>query len=139
VFVLDEDTDRADLVRQSLTIGHEAILGELDGGLDTWTAAGLPTTSIALVDADGMRGTILDIRQTNEWDAGHVPGAIHAELGVLDPAAVPQGPVTVMCGHGERAMTAASVLQAGGHDDLAVLAGGPADWTAATGTPLVTR
>jgi glyoxylase-like metal-dependent hydrolase (beta-lactamase superfamily II)/rhodanese-related sulfurtransferase len=139
VFILDEDTDRDDLVRQSLTIGHEAILGELDGGLDTWTAAGLPTKSIALVDAYGMRGTILDIRQTNEWDGGHVPGAIHAELGALDPAAVPQGPVTVMCGHGERAMTAASILQAGGHDDLAVLAGGPADWTAATGTPLVTR
>jgi glyoxylase-like metal-dependent hydrolase (beta-lactamase superfamily II)/rhodanese-related sulfurtransferase len=139
VFILDEDTDRADLVRQSLTIGHDAILGELDGGLDTWTTAGLPTASIALVHADGMPGTILDIRQANEWDAGHVSGAIHNELGGLDPATVPPGPVTVMCGHGERAMTAASILQAAGHDDLAVLSGGPADWTAATGAPLATR
>lgn len=139
VFILDEATDRADLVRQSLTIGHDAILGELDGGLDTWTTAGLPTASIALVHAGAVRGTILDIRQANEWDAGHVPGAIHTELGALDPATVPHGPVTVMCGHGERAMTAASILQAAGHDDLAVLAGGPADWSAATGAPLATR
>jgi rhodanese-related sulfurtransferase len=139
VFVLDEDTDRDDLVRQSLTIGHDAILGELDGGLDTWTAAGLPTASIDLVDADGVRGTVLDIRQSNEWVAGHVPGAVHAELGSLDPGRVPHGPVTVMCGHGERAMTAASILQAAGHDELAVLAGGPAEWSAATGTPLATR
>jgi glyoxylase-like metal-dependent hydrolase (beta-lactamase superfamily II)/rhodanese-related sulfurtransferase len=139
VFILDQDTDRGDLVRQSLTIGHDAILGELDGGLDTWTAAGLPTASIDLVAADGMRGTILDIRQTNEWEAGHIPGAIHAELGSLDTESVPPGPVTVMCGHGERAMTAASILQAAGHEELAVLAGGPADWSAATGTPVATR
>ena len=139
VFILDEDTDRDDLVRQSLTIGHDAVLGELDGGLGTWTAAGLPIESIDLVAADGMRGTVLDIRQANEWAAGHVPGAIHAELGSLDPQRVPPGPITVMCGHGERAMTAASILQAAGHDELAVLAGGPGDWSAATGTPLATR
>jgi rhodanese-related sulfurtransferase len=70
VFILDEDTDRDDLVRQALTIGHDAILGELDGGLHTWIAAGHPTASIDLVDADGVRGTILDIRQSNEWAAG---------------------------------------------------------------------
>ena len=39
-----------------------------------------------------------------------------------------------MCGHGERAMTGASILEAAGHPDVAVLAGGPADWAAATGT-----
>jgi hydroxyacylglutathione hydrolase len=86
-----------------------------------------------------IRFSILDIRQANEWAAGHVPGALHTELGSLDPDNVPQGPVTVMCGHGERAMTAASILQAAGHDELAVLAGGPGDWSAATGTPLATR
>lgn len=137
-FILDDDTDRADLVRQCLTVGHDAILGELDGGLDRWVAAGLPVASIALVDATGVGGTILDIRQDTEWDAGHVPGAIHVELGALDPTAVPNGPVTVMCGHGERAMTGASILEAGGHGSLSVLAGGPADWAAATGTALQT-
>lgn len=139
VFVLDEATDRTDLVRQCLTVGHDAIVGELDGGMDAWTAAGLPTESTALLGATEIAGTVLDVRQDSEWDAGHLHGALHIELGALDPAAVPDGPVTVMCGHGERAMTGASILQAGGHQDVAVLAGGPTDVSSATGTPLVTE
>lgn len=136
VFILDERTDRADVVRQCLTVGHDAVLGELDGGLDTWRAAGLPVASIPLVDAHGVNATVLDVRQDDEWEAGHLPGAIHVELGDLSQTPVPGGPVTVMCGHGERAMTGASLLQSAGHDAVSVLAGGPADWSAATGTAL---
>ena len=44
--------------------------------------------------------------------------------------------VTVMCGHGERAMTGASVLEANGARDLRVLVGGPDDWAHATGETL---
>jgi rhodanese-related sulfurtransferase len=42
-----------------------------------------------------------------------------------------------MCGHGERAMGAASLLERAGHHDLAVLDGGPQDWIGATGGRLV--
>jgi rhodanese-related sulfurtransferase len=42
-----------------------------------------------------------------------------------------------MCGHGERAISAASLLQRAGHTDLAVLRGGPTDWAKATGQDLV--
>ena len=44
----------------------------------------------------------------------------------------------VMCGHGERAMGAASLLEAAGHHDLVVLDGGPQDWAQATGDRLAT-
>ncbi len=138
VFVLDDTVDRRDLVRQCLTVGHDAIVGELDGGLDTWTAAGLPVASIPIVDAGDITGTVLDVRQTGEWDVGHVPDAVHIELGDLRDTPVPAGPVTVMCGHGERAMTGASLLELAGHRDLAVLAGGPQDWSDATGLDLRT-
>ena len=40
------------------------------------------------------------------------------------------GPVTLMCGHGERAMTAASLLDRAGHRDVTVAVGGPDDWAA---------
>lgn len=138
VFVLDDTVDRTDLVRQCLTVGHDAMLGELDGGLDTWADAGLPVASIPLVDAGDVTGTVLDVRQASEWETGHVPDAIHIELGELTDAPVPVGPVTVMCGHGERAMTGASLLEIAGHRDLAVLAGGPQDWSDATGVDLRT-
>jgi hypothetical protein len=44
-----------------------------------------------------------------------------------------------MCGHGERAMTGASLLEQRGRTDLTVVAGGPEDWAAATNGRLVTR
>ncbi len=138
VFVLDDTTDRADLVRQCLTIGHDAILGELDGGLAAWISAGLPITSTPIVDEGTMAPTVIDVRQDGEWAAGHLPGAIHVELGQLAEATLPEGPMTVMCGHGERAMTGASLLKAAGHRHLSVLGGGPEDWSAATGTALET-
>lgn len=138
VFILDEDTDRADLVRQCLAVGHDNLLGELHSGIDAWAAAGLPVEPTLLVTADNMAGTVLDIRQQNEWDEGHVPGAIHVELGDLATTAVPDDPMTVMCGHGERAMSGASILQAAGHRGVSVLAGGPDDWHTATGIDLET-
>ena len=47
-----------------------------------------------------------------------------------------KGPLTLYCGHGERAMTAASLLERAGRDDLFVMLGGPSDWSAATGRAL---
>ncbi|MGH9249269.1 MAG: MBL fold metallo-hydrolase [Acidimicrobiales bacterium] len=138
VFVLDDATDRADLVRQCLTIGHEAILGELDGGLATWVAAGLEVGSIPLVGPSSVASTVVDVRQDTEWAGGHLPGALHLELGELADATLPDAVMTLMCGHGERAMTGASLLAAAGRHDLSVLIGGPDDWHEATGIDLQT-
>jgi rhodanese-related sulfurtransferase len=67
-----------------------------------------------------------------------VPGARHVELSSLAAAVIEPGPVTVMCGHGERAMTGASILAAAGHADVAVFDRGPDSWAAATGRTLTT-
>jgi hydroxyacylglutathione hydrolase len=138
VFVTDPDQDRRDLVRQALKVGYERLAGELAGGMAAWRAAGLPTARIPLVGVDGVEGRrVLDVRQDAEFAAGHLPGARHVELGTLAGAgALPAGPLAVMCGHGERAMTGASLLQRAGRSDLTVLVGGPGDWAAATGRPL---
>jgi rhodanese-related sulfurtransferase len=85
-----------------------------------------------------MAETVVDVRQDSEWAAGHLPGAIHVELGDLADASLPGAPMTVMCGHGERAMTGASVLEAAGHREVSVLAGGPGDWSDATGLDVQT-
>jgi rhodanese-related sulfurtransferase len=82
--------------------------------------------------------TVLDVRQEAEFTAGHVPGAVNVELGALAVRLedVPSGPLLVMCGHGERAMGAASILERAGHGDVRVLDGGPKEWAAATGRGL---
>ena len=136
IFVLDDGQDRNDLVRQCLDVGHERLLGELHGGIAAWAAAGLPSATLPLVDAAHLTGPIIDVRQANEYAASHVPGALNIELGQIAQTNVPAGPIAVMCGHGERAMTGASILQSLGYTELVVLAGGPDDWAAATGRAL---
>jgi rhodanese-related sulfurtransferase len=138
VFVLDEGQDRADLVRQSLNVGYEKLVGELDGGMDAWRAAGFAQVEHQLVAPDRVDGTVLDVRQRSEFDEGHLPEAVNVELGSLEDLVdqLPDGAVTLMCRHGERASTAASILEAHGRNDVRVLVGGPADCAAATGCRL---
>jgi hydroxyacylglutathione hydrolase len=138
LFVLGDDQDRSELVRQCLSVGYEHLAGELDAGMRAWRVADLPEATIEIVGPEALGPNIVDVRQRNEYVAGHVPGAVNVELGSLPDAldAVPEGPVIMMCGHGERAMTAASVLTARGRTDVSVLAGGPEDWAAATGLAL---
>jgi glyoxylase-like metal-dependent hydrolase (beta-lactamase superfamily II)/rhodanese-related sulfurtransferase len=139
IFVLDRDQDRAEVVRQAHKVGYEHLLGELCGGMAAWGAAGFESSQIALVPAAEATGTIVDIRQAPEFAGGHLPGALHVELGSVQDAELPRrDPLTVMCGHGERAMSAASILEAGGHGELAVVLGGPADWASASGRALET-
>jgi rhodanese-related sulfurtransferase len=146
VVVRDPDQDVEEIVWQAAKIGYESLAGELAGGMPAWTAAGLAAASTELVAPDQLAGRrVLDIRQREEFAGGHLPGAHHCELGALtdtQPTHLDSGlsgsddPVVLMCGHGERAAGAASLLERAGHRDLAVLVGGPDDWARATGEDL---
>jgi rhodanese-related sulfurtransferase len=137
-FVLAGGQDPAEVAWQALKIGYENLAGQLAGGMAAWQADGRPAEETELVAPCGMDGrAVLDVRQDAEYMSGHVPGAAHIELGDLPGRAQDApGEAVVMCGHGERAMTAASLLQRAGHDGLAVLAGGTQDWATATGRAL---
>jgi hydroxyacylglutathione hydrolase len=138
VFVLDRTQDRAELVRQCHKIGYERLTGELAGGMAAWRAAGLPEGQLERIAPGEIVGPVLDVRQAGEVAVGHLPGAVAVELGALDGGeGLPAGSLTVMCGHGERATTAASLLARAGRRDLrVVMGGGAAEWSAATGRPL---
>ena len=140
VVVAGEGQDRADIVRQALKVGYEGLAGELDGGMAAWRAAGGDVRRIAVVASRALSApTVVDVRQASEYTSGHVPGAVSAELGTLTaPAHLPEGPLTLMCGHGERAMTAASLLERDGRSGLTVVEGGPDDWAAVPGHRLET-
>jgi hydroxyacylglutathione hydrolase len=138
VFVIDPDQELAELAWQALKIGYERLAGYLAGGMASWAADGGAQQCIDVL-APGRIGErpVLDVRQASEHTAGHIPGAVHIELGSLAERAddAPAGAV-VACGHGERAMTAASLLDRAGQRGLAVLQGGPDDWAEATGRAL---
>jgi len=136
VAVRNPGQDLGEVAWQALKIGFDRLTGELAGGMAAWAG---PTRTIPLLRADEIGASrVLDVRQDSEYDAGHVPAADHVELGSLpgEAAAQPPGPVVVMCGHGERAMTGASLLERAGHTGVQVLEGGPGEWATATGRSL---
>ncbi|WP_433381196.1 MBL fold metallo-hydrolase [Streptosporangium sp. CA-115845] len=131
VVVRNPEQDPEEIVWQSLKIGHEKLMGEL---VDHWhRAAG----TIDVIGPDHIGDTqILDVRQATEFHNGHLPGARHVELGQLADTDLGDEPLVVMCGHGERAATAASLLRRTGHRHVAILSGGPDDWSRITSLPL---
>ena len=62
------------------------------------------------------RATVVDVRQHDEWAAGHLPGAIHVPIQDVLSAipALPDGELWVHCRSGYRAGIAASLLHRGG-------------------------
>jgi glyoxylase-like metal-dependent hydrolase (beta-lactamase superfamily II)/rhodanese-related sulfurtransferase len=139
VVVRTADQDPDEVLWQARKVGYDRIVGELADGLTGWAAAGQPLARTAIPDpADVDPTRVLDVRQRSEYAGGHLPGAINLELGALAGSPLPGGPLVVMCGHGERAASAASVLERHGRTDVAVLLAGPTDWSAATGRPVST-
>ena len=56
---------------------------------------------------------VLDVREHNEWDAGHAPGAVHIQLGELNARheEIPKdATVLVICRSGARSDRAADAL-----------------------------
>jgi rhodanese-related sulfurtransferase len=138
VVVRNHGQNPADILWPALNIGYTAIAGELTGGVAVWTG-GLATTRVVGPSAVDTPA-VVDVRQSSEHADGHLPGARLIELGNLlrMAAELPDEATTVMCGHGERAATAASLLERAGRRDLSILAGGPRDWAQATGRTLDT-
>lgn len=134
IVLRDADQDAEEIVWQATKIGYRNLAGEVTGGMDAWRSLGAPTGTIPLSTAAPAEAVqVLDIRQRAEFEAGHVPGAQHIELGALTDRIdeVADRPTVVMCGHGERAMGAASMLAQAGHQHVQVLEGGPQDWAVA--------
>ena len=76
---------------------------------------------------------IVDVREQDEWDEGHVPGAIHIPRGHLESrieaAATDRSqPILLYCSGGNRSAFAAKTLQELGYDEPVSLAGGFTDW-----------
>ncbi len=74
---------------------------------------------------------VLDVRESWEYLAGHLPGAVLVPLGELDRrlAEVPRDrPVLAVCHSGSRSWTAAAFLLASGYPDVTNVDGGTAAW-----------
>ena len=77
---------------------------------------------------------IVDVREPEEWAAGHIPGSRHipmAELGRRLGELDPRAPVVTVCRIGVRSLMSADELLLAGFRDVRSLAGGITAWTEA--------
>jgi rhodanese-related sulfurtransferase len=83
----------------------------------------------------GERPLLVDVREDREWDAGHLPGAVHLGKGIIErdiEAAVPDlaTPVVFYCGGGFRSVLVCDNLQRMGYTNVISLDGGWKGWIA---------
>jgi adenylyltransferase/sulfurtransferase len=76
---------------------------------------------------------VVDVREQDEWDEGHIPGAVHVPRGHLESrierlAPDLARPVVVYCSAGNRSAFAAKTLTELGYEEVVSLAGGFTDW-----------
>ena len=80
--------------------------------------------------------TLLDVRENTEWNAGHVPGAVHVPVKNVATQALkrlPKGrPVIVTCRTGSRSRGATRILREKGVEAFN-LSGGMSGWESAGG------
>jgi rhodanese-related sulfurtransferase len=80
----------------------------------------------------------VDVREESEWEAGHMPGAIHLGRGVLEARVQqvlpdPATPLVLYCAGGNRSALAADVLGVMGYTNVASMSGGWRAWIGAGG------
>lgn len=91
-----------------------------------------------MIDPDEAReaqkngARLIDVRERDEWDAGHVEGALFYPVPRIssdpDIDVDPNTPIVTYCKAGARAERAAEVLRAAGYTDVCAMRGGFDDW-----------
>jgi sulfur-carrier protein adenylyltransferase/sulfurtransferase len=82
---------------------------------------------------DSGEPVVVDVREQDEWDEGHIAGAVHIPRGHLESrverlAPDASRPLIVYCSAGNRSAFAAKTLADLGYEDVVSLAGGFTDW-----------
>lgn len=122
------------------------VVGFVEGGVEAWMAAGKPLQTVTQMDVftlhhklqvNGLQ--VLDVRDKEEWDEGHIAGAHllpyrHMVPQLDNPAQIDQLPfspeqsIALTCATGQRSSTAVSILLRHGYKKLYNVTGGMAAW-----------
>jgi hydroxyacylglutathione hydrolase len=110
-----------DAQRELSRIGIDELAGAATGSTDELAAGKTSSYRVGtfvdlgqVLRTDGV--VVLDVRRPDEWEAGHLAGAVHVPFWELEErlADVPAGEVWVHCGSGFRASISASILDRAG-------------------------
>ena len=115
------------------------VQGALAGGFEAWRDAGREWESSGTISprelAEMQNPQVLDVREIDEFESGHIPNAKHCYVGFLqdkiDELSFDKDkPLIVTCGVGHRAGVGVSILLRAGFKDVRNLLGGMKAWKA---------
>lgn len=132
-FIARDEQEAKQVAKDLALIGLDDIAGWADEeALDAWRAIRpLETTQTADAGSAGIAcsaaDVVLDVRNPNEYDAGHLEGAVNIPLGRLPDhlSELPsEGSILVYCQTGGRSSIASSLLRQAGFSSVINLVGG---------------
>lgn len=141
VLVAENDLVAGAAAKEIKLHGHK-IKGLLRGGLSAWKAAGKDIATFKDVTPDelhrrfgqGDQPVVIDVRESWEFEQGHIPGAKLHPLGSLPDAAKtlnPDARYVVACATGNRSSRAQAFLHRKGFQNVENLTGGTSLWRSA--------
>jgi len=147
LLIVHDYRDVATAVNHLTRIGYDRVTGFLDEGLHAWEIDGQPYQTIPSVHSQELVQRIqreedfllLDVRKKNEFEEGHLPGALNLYVGELPEHFdhVPgDKPIVTFCGSGQRAVIAATLLKREGYEHVENCLGSMAA-CAAVGCPVI--
>ena len=136
VLVGRDDEDARDAAGLAGAVGLSNIAGYLAGGMTSWREEKQPVDRVVRMtlselherwEDDPEAVQVLDVRERAEWDEAHIPGSTHTPY--HDIRELPDGldagrPIAAICGTGQRAAVAASLLKRLGADNVIHVADG---------------
>ncbi|MEQ8637818.1 MBL fold metallo-hydrolase [Gimesia maris] len=149
LLIVDDEVQVKEVVWHLLRVGFDDLQGYLEGGINSWETAGYPLGKLKTMSVHQLQEKllqqdhliVLDVRTDQEWNQGHIEGALHIHGGTLQERVdelEPDKPVAVICGSGYRASIASSFLKREGMKDVTNIIGGMSAWQAAE-LPVTTK
>jgi hydroxyacylglutathione hydrolase len=123
VFIGRDDEDGRRAGQLAVAVGIRKLGGYLHGGTTSWRQEKRDAQRIERMPIDELAASIndqsgdlqiLDVRERSEWNAGHVPGSVFEawhDITTVPDGLDPARPIAVVCTSGQRAATAASLIQ----------------------------
>jgi hydroxyacylglutathione hydrolase len=122
VLVGRDDADALQAAKLATAVGIRKLAGFLHGGMTSWREERRPVARMERLRVEELPDRldsdpalqVLDVRERGEWDAGHVPGSVHApyhDIHAIPAGIDPHRPVAVICASGQRSGVGASLLK----------------------------
>src|SRR6266849_1358746 len=136
LLVVKNERDLHEAISQLSVVGFDQVIGYLDGGITAWQEADLPVQQLSQITVETLHSMrhdlkILDVRDQDEWEEGHIKGATHIPYYFLEQRLQEldnSQHLALICTSGQRSSIASSLLQRHGFTQLFNVVGGMDAW-----------